>query len=341
MRHDVHDRRDVPFLGRPAGAAAGQRQRRLQVLHECDVALVPGFHRGDVTEERAAEQGEVADQVEHLVARELVGEAQRLGVPDGVLADDDRALDPAALDPARAPQRLEIALEHERARGRDLLPERLVVDVERDALPPDQRVVVVDDEGDAVALVGHRRQRHAVLRPGHRPRHLDVALRAVLFDEPRLGEYLREGRGAAVRGLRHFHRRSLDDEVVDPEPRDRRQQMLHGVDLDAVLLEDRAPAGARIEPRVLGTDRDFGPVRQVDTHEAQPGARLRGLEGDAAVLAGVETDALDRDFTRDRALLAADHRTSSPWARADSFSSFSTRVSSTLVRSKRSGSFWR
>ena len=55
---------------------------------------VPGAVRHDVTDDGMADQGEVADEVENLVAHELVIEAQR--VEDAGVADDDRVLERAA-----------------------------------------------------------------------------------------------------------------------------------------------------------------------------------------------------------------------------------------------------
>src|ERR1051325_1348582 len=47
-----------------------------QLLDEARVQGVPGADRGDLADDRAADQGEVADEVEHLMAHELVAEAQ-------------------------------------------------------------------------------------------------------------------------------------------------------------------------------------------------------------------------------------------------------------------------
>src|SRR5262252_6046474 len=127
----------------------------------------------------------------------------------------------------------------------------------------DHGVVVVDREADAEDMIRGRRELHAVLGPAHRPRDLDVALGALLLDGAGLVQQPRDRRGAPVDRLRSFHRADLDFQVVDAEARDRRQDVLHGVDLYVARTENGATPGVRIEVRVLGTYQDFGVPRQV------------------------------------------------------------------------------
>ena len=252
VRQEVEDRGDVPLVRRPAGAPPRQRQRLLEALHERHVALVARAHGADVPEHGGAEQEQVAQQVEHLVAHELVREAQRLGIQDAVLADHDRALEPAALDPAGAAQRLEVALEHEGARRSDLPQEGLRVDVQRQALRAHERVVVDDREAQAAAVERHRGQLDVALLPAHGLRDLDVPPGPGLGLEPGGEQRLRDGQGAAVGRLRDLHVVGLDHQVVEAEPGHRREHVLHAVDLHAVLLEDGPPPGLRVERGVLG-----------------------------------------------------------------------------------------
>ncbi len=85
---------------------------------------VAGLRRLEVAEQRVAEQRQVADRVEDLVAHELVLEAQ-LVVEHAGLADHHRVLEAAAQGEAVPAQRLHLAQEAERARGGDALREGL------------------------------------------------------------------------------------------------------------------------------------------------------------------------------------------------------------------------
>ena len=98
----------------------------------------------------------------------------------------------------------------------------------------------------------------------------------VLIDDAGGHEGPRDRGGAAVVALGHLHAADLDAEVVDAEPRHRREHVLHGVHFDPVLLEDRAPAGPRIEMGVLGADLDLGVAGQVGADEADPVPHRRG-----------------------------------------------------------------
>ena len=83
-----------------------------------------GAMRDEVADHRVADERQVADRVENLVADELVLEAQRV-VQHAGLAEDDRVLERAAERQAVLPQHLDVLQERERARRRDLLDERL------------------------------------------------------------------------------------------------------------------------------------------------------------------------------------------------------------------------
>jgi hypothetical protein len=80
--------------------------------------------RDDVADERVADERQVADHVEDLVADELVLEPQGVVQHAGV-AEDDRVVERAAERQAALPQHLDFLQEAERARRRDLLDEAL------------------------------------------------------------------------------------------------------------------------------------------------------------------------------------------------------------------------
>jgi len=72
-------------------------------------------------EQGPSDEGQVPDQVQHLMADELVREAQALGAGvELVLADDDGVVQRTALGQALRAQESHLVLEAEGARRRDL-----------------------------------------------------------------------------------------------------------------------------------------------------------------------------------------------------------------------------
>ena len=78
-----------------------------------------GLVRDDVAEDRASQQIEIADQVEHLVAGEFVGEAQRR-VNHLLIVDQDQIVQPPAAGEAHLGQLVKLVHEAEGARRCDL-----------------------------------------------------------------------------------------------------------------------------------------------------------------------------------------------------------------------------
>src|SRR5438445_13617182 len=76
------------------GGSALEAERALDGDDQLEVERVAGVARDHVTEDGPAQQREVADEVEHLVAHELVAVAQ--AVERAALADHDRVLERAA-----------------------------------------------------------------------------------------------------------------------------------------------------------------------------------------------------------------------------------------------------
>ena len=91
-----------------------------------------------------ADQREIADHVENLVADELVLEAQRV-VQHAGLAEDDGVVERAAQRQPALPQHLDFLEEPERPRRRDLARRTSrSVDLHRPLLVPEQRVIEAD-----------------------------------------------------------------------------------------------------------------------------------------------------------------------------------------------------
>src|SRR5262245_57863764 len=84
------------------------------------VEPVPAALDPDVTLDTRTEQREIAQEIEHLVPHELVGEAQPVAVQDARRIEHDGVVETSAACTAGAPERIDLGDEAERARPRDL-----------------------------------------------------------------------------------------------------------------------------------------------------------------------------------------------------------------------------
>jgi len=114
------------------------------------VAGLAGFY---AAEKREANQGEVADKVEGLVAAEFVGIAEG-AVHDAVLGEDDGVIQRAAADEAHGAERLDIGFEAEGAGAGKNLAERFGIYKNFDFLLADQWVGKINVATDAEFVGG-------------------------------------------------------------------------------------------------------------------------------------------------------------------------------------------
>ena len=89
-------------------------------------------------------KSEIPDRVQHLVAHEFVAEARTFGIEDTVLRDHKRVFERGAQRISGIPQRGHIAHKTKRARPRQLATESVGLDVNREDLPADQRMIEFD-----------------------------------------------------------------------------------------------------------------------------------------------------------------------------------------------------
>ena len=90
---------------------------------ELAIGRVAGFDRDQMPADRPAEQRQVAHDVEHLVPHEFLGITQRLGRQHGVVANDHRVFQAAALDQAVLDEILDLLVKTKRPRmGQFLFP---------------------------------------------------------------------------------------------------------------------------------------------------------------------------------------------------------------------------
>src|SRR5438445_3368429 len=146
-------------LGRRRGGSHAQRgaavetEGALDGYHQLEIQRVARVARDDVARDAPAEQREVAEEVEYLVAHELVAVTE--AVQGAVLADDDRVVERAAERAPALAQEAEILEEAVGARRRVLGDERLLGRRPGQDLRADGRVLVVERVGDAERVGRH------------------------------------------------------------------------------------------------------------------------------------------------------------------------------------------
>ena len=268
--------------------------------------------------ERRSEQGQIADQVEGLVPAGFVVEPQRLGAHDPVLADhhpvlhaeqvfqlvqffvgqvhvrdDHRAFQAAPLDQSPFAQGLHVTQEGPRPRRGELGDELVLKRIEHGVLAGQVGFLVVDHVGQMEIVGGHDDEflQQAVLpfRIQHGVVQFQVFPGSVLFDDARFDQRVHEGNGAAVAD-RRLVPVEFDPDIVQAQARDGGQDVLHGVNPDAVPREVRPPG--RID-HVVYVRRDFQIVGMVDTHEPDPDVHGTRLERYRCPPPGMQADALD------------------------------------------------
>ena len=208
-------------LGRAAGFFLGPF---LDFLHpgvkrlgELGVDGVARPRGDDVRLERQAEQHQVADDVEDLVADELVLEAQRLLRDDLVALDDDGVVETAALDLAQLDELLDVLVDREGAGGGHLRDVGVGIDREREVLRMDA-AVVGRGAGNLQAVGRQRDDRGAAARHGDRLVEHKVLPFRLLFDRLGLQDEIHERLGRAVHDGRlarvHLHQHVVDAAAV-------------------------------------------------------------------------------------------------------------------------------
>src|SRR5690349_10522842 len=121
-----------------------------------------------VTDNGIADEREIADRIENLVADELVIESKGI-VEDAGLAENHRVFERAAERQAVLPQHLDVLQERERPRRRDLLDERLLGDAQGPRLMTKQRVIVADAVSDLEMIRRVDRDALVAARQRNRP----------------------------------------------------------------------------------------------------------------------------------------------------------------------------
>src|SRR6202021_4031406 len=204
---------------------------------------------------------EIADEVEDLVAGELVAEAQG-SVLDAVAGKDNDALLGCTADEAHVAEFLLVFAETEGAGGSDLSLVGAGGEVDHVSLTADGSGEV-DAGGGRGALAGIDADALIALADFNRFEDAEVFAAAALGFEADLAERFGIGQGTAVED-RQFEVVDFDDDVVDAGAEKRGEQVLRGGDEHALAHEaggvadfgDVTPDGGNIEAIEVGTAKD-------------------------------------------------------------------------------------
>ena len=272
--------------------------RAAQLLHELRIGEMPGTRCPDTALDAHAEQCEVAQQIEQLVTRQLVGKTQfeiieiaardadvllvedlfevgQLFVRNGIFHYDDRIVQIAALDEVHLEERFQFVQEDERPARSDLRGV-VVVGKEGGVLVADDLRVVVDVHRGGELLVGIEDDRNALVgnRVDHLFGHLVVFAVGVLLDEARGDDLF----GVFARRTVHdrgFGCVDVDQRVVDAERPERRHDVFYRGYLHAVGLDGRP---ARSVGHIIAQRRDERGSLHVDATENDAVVHTGGID---------------------------------------------------------------
>ena len=277
----------------------GSRGRRREGLHglfrlthlggnllgQLTVPRVAGTDCDDVPEKGAAQQRQVSEDVQNLVPHELVLVAQRLGGQHRVIADDHGVLQAPALDQPVLVEQLQLLEEAERSRVGEFLGPGLRRHFEAEELR-EAPAAARARAGNLQPVVGehlHHRLAHLQLQRLRQPIR---RARLRLWHQPGLLNHPHILARTPIRN-RRLTRIQLDDGIVHARAAERREHMLHRVNLHVPL----AQRGGTIRiHNVLHPRLDLGFAVEVHPPEAHAGAGRGGQERHVDPAPAVEAD---------------------------------------------------
>jgi hypothetical protein len=255
-----------------------------------------GFAGFDAAEEGQADKGEVADEIEGLVAAELVRVAE-WAVHDAIFGEDDGVVESAAADEAHGSERLDIGFEAEGTGTGENLAERVGIDEQFDLLLADEGMGKIDVTANAEFVGGIDADSATVFDDFDWFEDADVAAFAAKAADAGLIEQLKERLGGTVQD-RDFDVIEVNEDVVDAVGVGGGEKVLGGGEQDALFHE----AGGVTDAGDVVAVGFNGEIVEVDTAEDDAGIGGSGLKADFGVGARVETDALRFDQTMDSGL---------------------------------------
>ena len=250
---------------------------------ELGMERVAGFPGFDAAEEREADEGKIADEVEGFVAAEFVRVAKG-AVHDAILGEDNGVVEGAAANEAHGAERLDIGFEAESAGAGENLAEGIWIDEEFDLLLANERVGKIDVAADAELVGGIDCDAAAVFDDFDGFENAEIAAFAAEAAETGLIEELEERLGRAVEDG-NFDVVEVDEDIVDAVGIGSGEKVFCGGEKYALLHEAGGVADAS---DVVTVCLDWKIV-EIDAAEDDAGVWGSRLKAELGVDAGVET----------------------------------------------------
>jgi hypothetical protein len=260
------------------GGGVGQ-----EAAYELSVKGVAGFAGFDAAKEGKTNKGEVADEVEGLVAAEFVGIAEG-AIHDAVFGEDDGVVEGAAPDQPHGAKGLDIGFETEGAGTGENLTKGFGIDEHFDLLLADKRVGKIDVAADAELAGGIDADAATVLDDFNRFENFKVAAFAAEAAKAGLIEELEKRLGGTVENG-NFNVVEVDEDVVDAVGIEGGEKMLGGGEQDALLHKAGGVTHAS-DIVAVGFDRE---IVEIDAAEDDAGIWGSGKQAELRMDTRVET----------------------------------------------------
>src|SRR5579871_416170 len=189
-----------------------------------------------------SQQRKIANQIQHLVAYELIAETQG-AILDSVTGENDAILARCPSDQSHIPHRLLILARSKRASRRDVAQVAPVAERDLEGFFPDQRMREVDRVGDGITIAWVDGDELVSLAHLHLAANLQILPRSPLLPDSCLENHLDEGLRAAIED-REFKIIEFHDGIVDANPDKRREKMFGGRNKNALLHQAGGVADA-------------------------------------------------------------------------------------------------
>src|ERR1039457_2724760 len=257
----------------------------------------------DVAEEGTAQQGEVADEIQRLVAAALVRGAQSTGIHRALAGETDGVFQAGAANQAHVAHLVEIVLPAERAREGQFRGIALRGDFEFERLAA-HRIGIIRIAGQAENFVGNDADALALVLHRDGTAYAQIAALAAILADAGLLDEAHEGEAAAVEDG-HFQVIDLHVDVVDAHGVEDAQEVLGGGDEDALTHQaggiadarHMAPTGGDWEAVEIGTyENHAGGDRGGEDANDHGHARVQAYSGDLyrALHRGLKTQSVPR-----------------------------------------------
>ena len=186
---------------------------------------VSGAFGDDVTQQWAADQREVADQVQRFVTAAFIGEAQSFRVQHATAVEADGALEGGPADQSHVSHLVELMRETEGARRRDFLGIPLWRHLHIECLTSHHRMIEVNVAGEETTIGGKNCAALAVTFHRDRPPNAQIPPAPAVSTDASLTDHFNKRQSRAVEN-RHFEVIDFDERVVDSHAVKDAQQML-------------------------------------------------------------------------------------------------------------------